>query len=113
MHLATQLFRDIFGFELRAVGELFADGTHELSLRFGRQSEVVSALGSRAAGPQGFLRDLQTFGIDAAEHHGADASVADGQRFLFPIGGGLVVPEEICVLGVRERRECEQAGDGS
>ncbi len=113
VHLAAQLLRDVFGFELRAVGELFADRPHEPGLRFGRQPEVVAALGSRPASPQGFLGDLQAFGIDAAEHHGADASVADGQRFLFPIGGGLVVPEEIGVLGVRERCECEQASDGS
>jgi len=46
------------------------------------------------AGPEGILVERETLAGNAAEYHGADAAVADGQRFG-PYGGGLCIMQDV------------------
>jgi hypothetical protein len=62
----------------------------------------------RAACPQRVDVQLQPFVLEAAEHHGAESAVADGQG-LVPVGRRIAVPEGgglVCLL-----RLGHQAGD--
>ena len=52
---------------------------------------VVTVVGT--SGPEGVFVELKAFGLDAAEDHGAEASVADGQS-VAPEDGWFFVPED-------------------
>ena len=46
----------------------------------------------RSALPDGIFVELDALLGDAAEYHGAESALTDGERFG-PLGGGFVVPE--------------------
>jgi len=74
---------------------------------------LVGAHDLGVPGPQADVVELNAFAGNAAEEHGADAAVADRQRFLLPAGGrvgrGLIVTQsQIRRRGGRRssRRRC-------
>ena len=83
----------------------------EEATNFGERPEGCGAVGVlRRAGPHaGFVEDDAFFG-DAAEDHGAEATVAERSRFR-EVGGGFVVPDELLGGGAEreygEKRERE------
>ena len=62
-----------------------------------------------AAGPQRIFVDLQPLAGDAAEKHGAEAAVAERQRFC-PRGRRLPVPEEVIRRAHATKRRRAPAG---
>ncbi len=62
------------------------------------------ALVVRPARPDGVLVELQPLGVGAAEHHGAQAAVADRQRSQPVRTGALVVPQGQVAGGAHLRR---------
>jgi len=68
---------------------------------------AVGAIG--AAGVQRIAIELEPFAARTAEHHGADAAVADRQR-LRPGGGRLAIPESPRVVGTLARLSDRRRG---
>lgn len=87
MYGPWHFFAEFLGL-LEAAGE---DGGAHLG-EDGAGARVVPV--ARAAGPEGGFVELEAFGGDAAEDHGAEAAIADRQG-LDPLAGGLVVTEEV------------------
>lgn len=50
------------------------------------------------AGPEGIGIELNALGAGEPEEHAAERPVADWQRLGHPRPGGLVIPEDVCLL---------------
>ena len=82
---------EVLGFLLFSVEEELADFRQEFH-------RALVGVGVGLAGPDGVFVELDALVGDAAEDHGAEVAVADGQGFA-PIGGGLVIPQHPLRLG--------------